>query len=134
MSTPETNTPTRNAWAAFIPLALLLTVAFGGLIFTTLGNSARFDDPRLREAADHVRAQMDGSPAEQVTRAITPPRLDLIVYRGWTIHEGDQWAMCLNTGTIDDDNESRHLIFTATGPYKIHDGACPTTRTLVPAN
>lgn len=123
-----------TALAPFAPIAIIVTVGLGALIFTTLGNSARFDDHRLRESADHIRAQMDGSPADQIIRTVTPPRLDLIVYRGWTIHEGNQWAMCLNTGQIDDDSESRHLIFTATGPYRIHDGACPATRTLAVPN
>lgn len=127
---PRTNRSARSAWAPLIPFALLLTIGLGSLIFVTVGNSARFNDGWLRSAADHVRAQMDGSPADQITRTVLPPRGDLIVYRGWTIHEGDKWAMCLNTGEVDDDNETRHLTFTATGPYQIHDGACPTRRTL----
>lgn len=130
MSDTPNTTPSLRPWSALIPMALMLTLALSALIIINAGNSARFNDGWLREAADHVRAQMNGSPADQIDRTVLPPRGDLIVYRGWTLHENDQWAMCLNTGEIDDDNETRHLIFAATGPYTIRDGACPSTRTL----
>lgn len=130
MADNNQSTRPQGTWTGLIPIALIVAVGLSALLYVTLGNSARFNDSWLTSSADHIRTQMDGSPTEQITRAAIPPRNSNITYRGWTNHDDTQWAMCLNTGEVDDDNETRHLIFTATGPYRIRNGACPAIRTL----
>lgn len=110
-----------------IPLGMFFAVMTGALVYTSVGNSARFEDDRLTGSADLVREQMDGSPTDQITRVVMPTRG--AAQLAWVEYDADDWSMCVSVGDGRPD-ESRFLIFGEAGDYAIQDGICPDDRTL----
>lgn len=130
MSDPRSDATSPHAtWKLLILIACSLV---GLTIATVIGGkeaNVRFAELHLTTSADHIRTQMDGSPAGQITRAAIPPNYADNVRVKWTTHRPGQWEACIDIGP----RKPWHLIFTASSTYQVENGTCPAAQAAKPA-
>lgn len=117
----KTSSTSWPLWAG----AVLFVVVLAFLMSPLPGHlDDKSSDALLVDAAEHIRPQMSGAPADQISRAAVPTGRATVLI-GWSVHDDTRWAMCVTTGS------NRHLVFGATGDYEPADGMCPDERFYV---